>query len=78
MDINEEVTWIEIYAYRNGDTYGPVLYEKSGQDIYEILFDNQALIFIGEIHVLEEQSYMIKIYKVIKTVKSDTERQLQP
>jgi len=41
------------------------------------LFDNQALIFIGEIHVLEEQSYMIKIYKLIKTYKEKTERQLE-
>jgi hypothetical protein len=26
VDINNEITWIEIYAYRNGEKYGPVIY----------------------------------------------------
>lgn len=39
-----------------------------GKDIYEILFDGEALIFIGEVHILQEQSYLVKIYKKIKEV----------
>jgi len=34
VNLNDEITWIEIFAYRNGETYGDVLYEKSGEDIY--------------------------------------------
>lgn len=34
VDLNDEITWIEIFGYRNGETYGDVLYEKSGEDIY--------------------------------------------
>ena len=39
-----------------------------GKDIYEILFNGEALIFIGEVHILQEQSYLVKIYKKIKEV----------
>lgn len=54
-----------------------MIYEKNGEDIYEILFDNQALIFIGEVHVLEEQSYFIKIYKIIRKFKVPVLRLLE-
>ena len=32
------------------------------------------MIFIGEVHILEEQSYIVKIYKVIKTVKTPDDK----
>jgi len=38
-------------------------------DIYEIFVDDRPLIFVGEVHVLKEQNYIIKIYKLIKTFK---------
>ena len=40
-----------------------------GSEIYELLFDNEPLIFVGEVHILEEQSYIIQIYKVIRHVE---------
>ena len=68
IDINKEITWVEIYATRNGEIYGDVLYERDGKDIYEILFDDEPLIFVGEVHILQEQSYVIQIYKVVRQV----------
>jgi hypothetical protein len=65
VDLNHEITWIEIYAIRNNGIYGNVIYEKSGDEAYEIIFNNEALIYIGEIHILSEASYLIRIYKRI-------------
>jgi hypothetical protein len=30
VELSKEITWIEIYATRNNDIYGGVIYEKSG------------------------------------------------
>ncbi len=55
---------------RDNDIYGEVIYEKSGKDINEVIFNNQPLFFIGEVHILSEVSYMVKIYKMIHKYKA--------
>ena len=41
------------------------------------MFDGQPLIFLGEVHNLDEQSYLVKIYKVLKSINQPKPRQLQ-
>lgn len=65
VDLNQEITWVEIYAGRNNSVYGDPIYQKSGQDAYEIIFNGEPLIFIGEVHVLSEPTYLVKIYNKI-------------
>ena len=77
FDLNQEITWIEIYASRNNEIYGEVLYEKSGADAYEVLFNDEPLIYMGEVHILREVSYLIRIYKLIHTYKAQPSRRLQ-
>lgn len=76
FDLNQEITWIEIYASRNNEIYGEVLYEKSGADAYEVLFNDEPLIYMGEVHILTEVSYLIRIYKLIHTYKVNPSRML--
>lgn len=52
VELNSEISWIEIYAVRNNEIYGDVIYEKSGAQAYEIIFNGEALIYIGEVHIL--------------------------
>ena len=40
-----------------------MLYSLSGQDAYEVLLENEAILFLGEVHILSEASYLIRIYK---------------
>lgn len=53
-----------------------MLYEKSGADAYEVLFNNEPLIYMGEVHILREVSYLIRIYKLIHTYKVNPNRML--
>lgn len=54
-----------------------MLYEKDGGDINEVLFDGQALHFLGEVHILSEQSYLAKIYKIVEEVEVPPTRRIQ-
>ena len=44
--------WVEIFASRNGNPYGEVIDSKSGEDAYEVLFQGEAIVFLGEVHIL--------------------------